>query len=232
MTREVPVIGRGTGSVRDPCRSPARNDTISGASGHWAMRPLHRIGKLVAIVLPAFRPIIAPLTPTHLTVTNTSHERLEGNAETRPQDRYDGKPHGDRRNRAPECLAGTSGVGRGSAEATSRLATCSTMTIRTAPTEPAFGKARFADLTVARDADAEDEVNVAWKTTNPATWGLGPNTFNASLVVLLDDGDDLDTRTLSLGTGKTTFTDVRTGTEVEGPDGDCGRYPGRQLPHQ
>lgn len=78
-----------------------------------------------------------------------------------------------------------------------------------------FREGQIADLTVARDADAEDEVNVAWKTTNPATWGLGPNTFNASLVVLLDDGDDLDTRTLSLGTGKTTFTDVRTGTEVK-----------------
>ena len=78
-----------------------------------------------------------------------------------------------------------------------------------------FREGQIADLTVARDADAEDAVNVAWTTTNPATWGLGPNTFNASLVVILDDGDDLDTRTLSLGTGKTTFTDIRTGTEVK-----------------
>ena len=78
-----------------------------------------------------------------------------------------------------------------------------------------FREGQIADLTVARDADAEDEVNVAWTTTDPATWGLGPNTFNASLVVILDDGDDLDTRTLSLGTEKTTFTDVRTGTEVK-----------------
>ncbi|MYC64365.1 MAG: hypothetical protein F4X16_16300 [Caldilineaceae bacterium SB0661_bin_34] len=82
-----------------------------------------------------------------------------------------------------------------------------------------FREGQIADLTVARDADAEDEVNVAWTTTDPATWGLawglGPNTFNASLVVILDDGDDLDTRTLSLGAGKTTFTDVKTGTEVK-----------------
>ena len=74
---------------------------------------------------------------------------------------------------------------------------------------------QISDLTAARDADAEDEVNVVWAITDPATWGLGPNVYSTSLVVILDDGDDVDTRTLSLGTGKATFTDVRTGTEVK-----------------
>ena len=74
---------------------------------------------------------------------------------------------------------------------------------------------QIADLTAARDAEERDQVNVAWTTTDPATWGLGPNTYNTSLVVILDDGGDLDTRTVSLGTGKATFTDVGIDTEVK-----------------
>ena len=73
----------------------------------------------------------------------------------------------------------------------------------------------IANLAVARDADDEDHVNVSWTTTDPATWGLGPNTYRTSLVVILDDSDgDPEVKTLSLGTKKTTFEDVNTGTKV------------------
>ncbi len=72
----------------------------------------------------------------------------------------------------------------------------------------------IADLTVARDAEDENEVNVSWAATDPATWGLGSNAYSTSLVVILDDGGDLETRTLSLGSRKTTFEGVATATEV------------------
>jgi hypothetical protein len=74
---------------------------------------------------------------------------------------------------------------------------------------------QIADLTVARDAEEEDHVNVAWAATDPATWGLGPNAYSTSLVVILDDGGDLETRTLALGARKATFEGVATGTEVK-----------------
>ena len=70
------------------------------------------------------------------------------------------------------------------------------------------------DLSVARDAEEEDEVNVSWAATDPATWGLGPNAYSTSLVVILDDGDGSQTKTLSLGSRKTTFAGVETGVEV------------------
>ena len=69
------------------------------------------------------------------------------------------------------------------------------------------------DLAVNRDSDDEDEVNVSWTATDPATWGLGPNAYRTSLVVLLDDGSTKDA-TLSLGSKKTTFDGVETGREV------------------
>ena len=71
------------------------------------------------------------------------------------------------------------------------------------------------DLTVNRDADDEDHVNVSWSATDPATWGLGPNAYSTSLVVILDDQDgDPVAKTLSLGSTKTTFEGIKTGTEV------------------
>ncbi len=72
----------------------------------------------------------------------------------------------------------------------------------------------IADLTVARDAEEKDEVNVAWAATDPATWGLGSNAYSTSLVVILSDGGSTQTETLSLGTRKATFEGVATGTEV------------------
>ncbi len=70
-------------------------------------------------------------------------------------------------------------------------------------------------LSVNRDSDDEDHVNVAWAATDPATWGLGPNAYSTSLVVILDDKDgDPVSKTLSLGSRKTTFEGVDTGTEV------------------
>ncbi len=73
---------------------------------------------------------------------------------------------------------------------------------------------QIADLAVARDSEEEDEVNVSWTATDPATWGLGPNAYRTSLVVLLDDGSTKDA-TLSLGSKKTSFDGVETGREVQ-----------------
>ncbi len=70
------------------------------------------------------------------------------------------------------------------------------------------------DLAVARDSDDEDHVNVSWTATDPATWGLGPNAYRTSLVVLLDDGSTKD-ETLSLGSRKVTFDGVETGKVVQ-----------------
>ena len=82
------------------------------------------------------------------------------------------------------------------------------------PTKTRLRDGQIADLAMARDAEEEDEVNVSWAATDPATWGLGTNTYSTSLVVILDDGGDLETQTLSLGSRKTTFEGVATGTEV------------------
>ncbi|MYA05435.1 MAG: hypothetical protein F4Y37_12625 [Caldilineaceae bacterium SB0664_bin_22] len=72
---------------------------------------------------------------------------------------------------------------------------------------------QISDLSVARDSDDENEVNVSWAATDPSTWGLGPNAYSTSLVVILDDGS-LNTETLSLGSKKTTFDGVDTGRKV------------------
>ena len=72
---------------------------------------------------------------------------------------------------------------------------------------------QIADLSVNRDSDDEDHVNVSWSATDPATWGLGSNAYSTSLVVILDDGSS-NTETLSLGSRKTTFEGVDTGVEV------------------
>ncbi|MYD90928.1 MAG: hypothetical protein F4Y08_11445 [Caldilineaceae bacterium SB0662_bin_9] len=74
---------------------------------------------------------------------------------------------------------------------------------------------QIADLTVSRDSDDADEVNVSWTSTDPASWGLGSNTFNTFLVLLLDDEDgDPLSQSLSLGLNKTTFDGVKTAAEV------------------
>ncbi|MYC63328.1 MAG: hypothetical protein F4X16_10950 [Caldilineaceae bacterium SB0661_bin_34] len=72
---------------------------------------------------------------------------------------------------------------------------------------------QISDLSVNRDSDEEDEVNVSWATTDPETWGLGPNKFRTSLVVILDDGIS-HTESESLGTTKVTFDNVDTGRVV------------------
>ncbi len=81
------------------------------------------------------------------------------------------------------------------------------------PTKTRLRDGQISDLTVARDSDEEDEVNVSWVVTDPASWGLGANAYSTSLVAILDDGE-LHTKTLSLGTSKATFDGVTTGTEV------------------
>ena len=83
----------------------------------------------------------------------------------------------------------------------------------TAPTRPACGVGQISGLSVNRDSDDEDKVNVSWVAANPATWGLGPNAYSTSLVVILDDGSS-NTETLSLGSRKTTYG-VETGKQVK-----------------
>ena len=74
---------------------------------------------------------------------------------------------------------------------------------------------QIADLTVSRDSEDADEVNVSWTSTDPASWGLGSNAFNTFLVLLLDDDDgDPLSQSLSLGLNKTTFDGVKTGAEI------------------
>ncbi len=74
---------------------------------------------------------------------------------------------------------------------------------------------QIADLTVSRDSEDADEVNVSWTSTDPASWGLGSNAFNTFLVLLLDDDDgDPLSQSVSLGLNKTTFDGVKTGAEV------------------
>lgn len=73
---------------------------------------------------------------------------------------------------------------------------------------------QISDLSVTRDSEDEDEVNVSWGATDPDTWGLGPNAYNTSLVVILDDGTTTQTETLSLAKRKITFDGVDTGTKV------------------
>lgn len=86
---------------------------------------------------------------------------------------------------------------------------------------------QISGLSVSRDSDHEDEVNVSWTAIDPASWGLGPNAYRASLVVMLDDGST-HAKTLPLNSRKATFTGVKIGTKVtvqmaivvETPDGD------------
>ena len=82
------------------------------------------------------------------------------------------------------------------------------------PHNTRFRDGQISDLSVSRDSEEEAEVNVSWAATDPVTWGLGPNAYRTSLVVILDDGGDLETQTMSLGSRKVTFEGVDTGVEV------------------
>ena len=82
---------------------------------------------------------------------------------------------------------------------------------------PPWGRLRsgqISDLTLARDADDANRVHVRWTATDPRTWRMGSHTFDAYLVLLLDDGGPVATRRLPLASRATAFDDVRTGTEV------------------
>ena len=71
-------------------------------------------------------------------------------------------------------------------------------------------------LVVSGDADDEHTVHIAWRATDPGTWGMGPNAFHAQLVVILNDGDGTpSSQSLSLGTRRATFDDVRIGTKPD-----------------
>ena len=84
---------------------------------------------------------------------------------------------------------------------------------RDCPAKTRLRDGEIADLTLTRDADDEEKVNVSWTSTNPATWGLGSNTYRAALVAILDDGT-ISSQNFALNTKKTTFEGVRTGTQV------------------
>lgn len=82
------------------------------------------------------------------------------------------------------------------------------------PVKPRLRDGRISDLTVARASDDEDKGNVSRAATEPSTWGLEPHAYSASPVVIRDDGDVLDAKTLSPDARQTAFTKVRTGTAV------------------
>jgi len=83
------------------------------------------------------------------------------------------------------------------------------------PARTRLQSGQIADLTVSRDSDDADEVNVSWTSTDPGSWGLGSNAFNTFLVLILDDDDgDPMSQSLSLGLNKTTFDGVKTGVEI------------------
>ncbi len=86
---------------------------------------------------------------------------------------------------------------------------------RDCPHQTRLRDGQIADLRVARDAEEADEVVVSWAGTDPATWGLGANAYDTSLVLLLDDGGrDAHVRKLALARRKATFEGIRTGAEV------------------
>ena len=85
-------------------------------------------------------------------------------------------------------------------------------TAGTAPSPPACAAAG-GDLTLARDPEAEDEVNVSWAVTDASAWGLGPNACGTPFVGVQDDGD-LHAGALRLGATETAFDGIETGTEV------------------
>lgn len=86
---------------------------------------------------------------------------------------------------------------------------------RDCPARTRLRDGQIADLAVARDAEEADEVSVSWAATDPATWGLGVNTYRTALVLLLDDGgEEPHVRSLALGKRKVVFDGVRKGTEA------------------
>ena len=72
---------------------------------------------------------------------------------------------------------------------------------------------QISGLSVSRDSNHEDEVDVSWTASDPASWGLGSNAYRTSLVVMLDDGST-HAKTLSLSSREATFTGVKINTKV------------------
>jgi len=75
---------------------------------------------------------------------------------------------------------------------------------------------QISDLAVARDSEEADEVNVSWSSTDPTTWGLGPNAFRTELVLILeDDNGDQKKHSTTLNSQSYTFDDVPRGQEIK-----------------
>ena len=81
------------------------------------------------------------------------------------------------------------------------------------PIKTRIREGQISGLTVTRDANDADEVNVSWTGTDPDTWSLGSNAFRAALVVILDDGARHN-QDFALDTRKATFDGIRTGVQV------------------
>ena len=84
---------------------------------------------------------------------------------------------------------------------------------RDCPVKTRMRSGQIANLTLARDAEEADRVNVSWTGSSPVGWGLGSNAFLASLVVIADDGD-LHEKTVSLATREVSFEGMATGAPV------------------
>ncbi len=84
------------------------------------------------------------------------------------------------------------------------------------PAKVRLRRGEIDGLTVTRDPKEDDHVNVVWTVTDAATWGLGSNSWNTALVLLLRDGVKTHPpATLALGETRHTFEGVARGTDVK-----------------
>ncbi len=84
------------------------------------------------------------------------------------------------------------------------------------PSAIRLSEGQITSLTVARNPKARSKVDVSWTATDPDTWGLGPNAYNALFAIILDDKvKDPVEKTATLGTRSVTFENVATHAKAE-----------------